>query len=179
MEKLYEKKGDSFLITHNQKEFIVKMKDGEFLIKQCVCDNIQEFIFFINALTDIAEELTMSPEELTQIIKEREKKRLKVEQKTKVKQQRTLIKMTSGETLKKRKLDYEKRKAKIEALTPEEKAEVLKKRREYMKEYKERKQQEGKWANHKKRIGKKNIFQFLLNRFLEQDIKLYEEVENK
>jgi len=103
MEKIYEVRGNKIIILHNGKEFeVVRSTNGEFKIKDCVFDNTQEFIFVINALTDFLEELTMSPEEKASILKEREKKRLKAEQKLKIQKPRTFSRSKMTEETKRK-----------------------------------------------------------------------------
>jgi len=144
MTKIYDKQGDSFIILHNQKTFEVVMKAEQFEIKRALCDDLKEFIFVINAFTDIAEELSLSPQELAEITKQREKRQKKSQNIIKEKKPRTFLrsKMTDEEKKEKKKLSNQKRKEQLASMSPEEKAKFLEKRQAYMKEYKERKKQE-------------------------------------
>jgi hypothetical protein len=146
LKKIYEVKGDSFFILHNQKTFEIKNANGQFEIKKALCDDLKELFYFVNALTDIAEFLSLSPEEKLKMEKEREERQQKSQNIMKEKRPRTFSKskMTPEEKKEKQKIYNQKRKEQIEKMSPEEKAEALEKRREYMREYKARKQSEKK-----------------------------------
>ena len=63
--KFYEEKGDSFIITHNQKRYeIIKKEDGKIQISDgstsFIINTLQEYIYFVNILTDIGESLLFS-----------------------------------------------------------------------------------------------------------------------
>ena len=60
--KFYEMEDNSFLITHNQKRYEVIRKDGGIIqisddSASFNFNSLQEFIYFVNILTDIGESL--------------------------------------------------------------------------------------------------------------------------